>query len=232
MPHLLEMEGISKAYPGVQALSGVDFVLERGEIHALCGKNGAGKSTLIRVLGGVVAPDGGRILLDGEPVALASPAGAMARGIVVVHQELSLVPGLAVAENLFLGRPQAWLVRRGPILAAARAVLSRLDSAIDPAAPVASLSIAQAQTVEIAKALAREPASSSSTSPPRRWPRRTPSVCSPSCAVSPARGWGSFTSPTASPRSSAWPTALPCCATGARWRASRPAPWTAAASSS
>jgi ABC-type sugar transport system ATPase subunit len=157
MPHLLEMEGISKAYPGVQALSGVDFALERGEIHALCGKNGAGKSTLIRVLGGVVVPDGGRILLDGEPVALASPAGAMARGIAVVHQELSLVPGLAVAENLFLGRPQAWLVRRGPMLAAARAVLSRLDSAIDPAAPVASLSIAQAQTVEIAKALAREP---------------------------------------------------------------------------
>ena len=93
-PPLLTMEGITKTFPGVRALEHVDLRVERGEIHALIGKNGAGKSTLIRILGGVYQPDEGRILIGGQEVKLATPQAAIAQGIAIVHQELSLV-GLA-----------------------------------------------------------------------------------------------------------------------------------------
>src|SRR5258708_16916176 len=103
-PPLLTMEGISKTFPGVRALEDANLRVESGEIHALIGKNGAGKSTLIRVLGGVYQPDEGRIHIAGQEVKLATPRAAIAQGIALVHQELSLVPTLSVAENIFLGR--------------------------------------------------------------------------------------------------------------------------------
>ena len=87
---LLEVRGVTKAFPGVQALAGVDFVLQRSEVLALIGENGAGKSTLMKILAGVHRPDAGEIRLDGEPVELRSPKEALLRGIALIHQELSL----------------------------------------------------------------------------------------------------------------------------------------------
>ncbi|MGI9435808.1 MAG: sugar ABC transporter ATP-binding protein, partial [Geminicoccaceae bacterium] len=160
MPRLLEMSSITKGFPGVQALSGVDFTLDRGEVHALVGKNGAGKSTLIKVLGGVFAADGGRMVIEGQNVDLSTPHAAMEKGIAIVHQELSLVPHLNVAENIFLGRlgqGSGWWLRWTELATKAEIVLERLDSTIDPRATVQGLSVAQQQLVEIAKALARDP---------------------------------------------------------------------------
>ena len=100
---VLEVEGVSKSFPGVRALEEVSFELRAGEVHALLGENGAGKSTLIKILCGVHRPDSGTIRLGGEPVRVASPRHAQALGIAVVHQELVLEPYLSVAENVFLG---------------------------------------------------------------------------------------------------------------------------------
>src|SRR5438552_7668945 len=101
---LLAVRGLTKAFPGVCALDGVDFTLRRGEIHALMGENGAGKSTLIKVLTGVYRRDGGEILLGGRPIDARSPAEAQRLGISTVYQEVNLIPLLSVAEIFFLGR--------------------------------------------------------------------------------------------------------------------------------
>src|SRR5690242_17477980 len=101
---VLEMTGISKEFPGVRALSNVDFRLFPGEIHALLGENGAGKSTLIKVLTGVYEHDAGTVVLDGEPVHITSPLQAQKAGISTVYQEVNLCPNLSVAENIMLGR--------------------------------------------------------------------------------------------------------------------------------
>jgi ribose transport system ATP-binding protein len=101
---LLEMRGITKRFPGVVALDGVDFELEKGEVHVLLGENGAGKSTLIKMLSGAYQPDEGEILLNGEPVSISSATDAQERGISTIYQEFNLVPQLTVAENIFLGR--------------------------------------------------------------------------------------------------------------------------------
>src|SRR5215213_9983758 len=101
---LLQMRGISRTFPGVRALDGVDFTVRAGEVHALMGENGAGKSTLIKVLTGVYPRDAGDVLLDGRPVDPRSPNDAQHLGISTVYQEVNLVPTLSVAENLFLGR--------------------------------------------------------------------------------------------------------------------------------
>lgn len=155
------MEGISKSFPGVLALEHVDFDLEKGEIHALIGKNGAGKSTLIKLLGGVYQPDAGRIEVDGHEVHLHSPHAAMAHGIAIVHQELSCVPALNVAENIFLGRwprrPRTKTVDWKALHDGAVAMLKRLESNIDPRQQVGGLRVAEQQLVEIGKALSRDP---------------------------------------------------------------------------
>ncbi len=160
-PPLLEMEGISKGFAGVRALERVDLRCARGEVHAVVGKNGAGKSTLIKILGGVYAPDEGRISLAGTPVELPNPQAAIRQGIAIVHQEGSLVPALSVAENVFLGgwnlSGSEWRVRPAKLRQAAAALLARLTDDIDPHDPVSRLSVAQQQLVEIAKALARKP---------------------------------------------------------------------------
>src|SRR5215470_6359504 len=134
---LLRTEGLSKHYPGVDALVDVDFDLRAGEVHALFGENGAGKSTLISILAGANSPTRGRVLFQGQPVAFADVGEARARGIAAVFQEFSLVPQLSIAENLFLGDEPTY---RGPLggfvdrkreLKGARELLARLGFALD-----------------------------------------------------------------------------------------------------
>src|SRR5580693_10787855 len=102
--HILELRGITKDFPGVRAVNKVDLDLRRGEVHALIGENGAGKSTLMNILGGVLRPDAGEILVVDRPVRFANPAEANRSGIAVVFQELSLVPSLSIGENIYFNR--------------------------------------------------------------------------------------------------------------------------------
>ncbi|RZJ08305.1 MAG: sugar ABC transporter ATP-binding protein [Rubrivivax sp.] len=155
---LLSTHGVCKRFDNVVALSGVSLDLRAGEVHAICGENGAGKSTLMKILSGVYTPDEGRIEFDGEPLNGGGLAHAQALGIVMIHQELNLVPHLTVAENIFLGREpkRGWFVDREKQRDGARACLQRLGVTIDPDAEVSTLSIAQQQMVEIAKALSMQ----------------------------------------------------------------------------
>jgi ABC-type sugar transport system ATPase subunit len=153
---MLQLREISKSFPGVQALTRVDFSVVAGEIHALVGENGAGKSTLTKIIAGAYQPDAGQIELDGGPVRWASPAEAKRRGVHVIYQELVLFPNLSVAENVFLGNERrnafgALDHRRTAI--EARDILGRLGAHIDPGALVGELSVADQQMVEIARAL-------------------------------------------------------------------------------
>ncbi|GAA3135459.1 sugar ABC transporter ATP-binding protein [Planomonospora alba] len=152
---ILRMSGISKQFPGVQALDGVDFRLLPGEVHALMGENGAGKSTLIKVLTGVHDIDAGRIELDGAPVAFASPLQAQQAGISTVYQEVNLCPNLSVAENIFIGREPRRLgrIRWKQMRRRAAELLARLDLRIDVSAPLSSYSLAIQQMVAIARAV-------------------------------------------------------------------------------
>jgi ABC-type sugar transport system ATPase subunit len=150
---LLEMQGIRKQFGGVEALKGVDFALRAGEIHALVGENGAGKSTLMKVLSGVLSPDAGALRLDGRALRLRSVAEAQQAGIVMVYQELTLVPDLSVAENLFLGRLPP-VVRSQRLRERARLLLAQMDLRIDPAALVRSLGTGEQQLVAVARAFA------------------------------------------------------------------------------
>lgn len=101
---ILEMIDIKKSFSGIYALSGINFSLEMGEVHALLGENGAGKSTLIKVLGGIYKPDSGTIKINGQEVEINGVSDAQEKGIGIIHQEIVLVPYLTVAQNLFLGR--------------------------------------------------------------------------------------------------------------------------------
>ena len=105
---LFRMEGVSKRYGGVHALESADLEVKPGRIHAILGENGAGKSTLIKIMAGVVAPDEGRMFLDGRETSFASPAAANAAGIVCIFQELSLIPDLSVADNIVISNPPIW----------------------------------------------------------------------------------------------------------------------------
>jgi ribose transport system ATP-binding protein len=154
--HLVEMRDITKVFPGVVALDHAGFACEAGEVHALVGQNGAGKSTLMKILAGVYQPDGGEILIEGHPVRIASPYEAQRLGISIIYQELNLLPDMTIAENVFLGRePKGALgiVNGQKLEQQAHSVLHRLGVDIDPHLRLARLSVAQAQMVEIAKAL-------------------------------------------------------------------------------
>lgn len=155
---LLRMEGVCKRFDHVVALSGVALEVRRGEVHAICGENGAGKSTLMKILSGIYLPDGGEIRIDGAPVRCTGLQQAQELGIVMIHQELNLVPHLSVAENIWLGREprRGWFVDRERQREGARLCLQRLGVDLDPDAEVATLSIAQQQMVEIAKALSMQ----------------------------------------------------------------------------
>ncbi|WP_068412188.1 sugar ABC transporter ATP-binding protein [Planctomyces sp. SH-PL62] len=154
----MALNGLTRSFSGVRALKGVDLELRGGEIHALCGENGAGKSTLIQILGGVIRPDSGSIVVEGRPARFSNPAAAIAEGIAIIYQELSLVDEFTVAENLALGaepRVGPWIDRRAMVREARRR-LDELGFALDPKARVGSLTIGQRQQVEIAKALGRD----------------------------------------------------------------------------
>ncbi|MFI5808305.1 sugar ABC transporter ATP-binding protein [Streptomyces sp. NPDC051561] len=154
------MSGITKSFPGVRALDGVDLEVLPGEVHCLLGQNGAGKSTLIKVLAGAHQPDGGRITWSGEEVLLKSPIAAMRLGIATIYQELDLVEGLSVAENIFLGHEltaAGFVVRGRAGRARAAALLARLGHPeIGPGRRVGSLSAAQQQIVSMARALSHD----------------------------------------------------------------------------
>ena len=157
---LFVMEGVSKRFGGVRALSNADLVVEAGRIHAVLGENGAGKSTLIKIIAGVIAPDEGRMMLDGSPVAFAAPAAANAAGIACIFQELSLIPDLSVADNIAISNPprRFGLIDRRAQRRLAEQALARAGAAnIHPLALVKDLSLSRRQMVEIAKALARKP---------------------------------------------------------------------------
>ena len=156
MPPLLELERISKTFGGVTALRDVNFGLERGEIHGLVGENGAGKSTLMKIIAGVHPEYAGEMRLDGRPVRFASPKAALAAGIGMVHQELSAVHALSVAENVYLGAQPTdrlgridWrAMRRG-----AREHLQSLGIDIDPRTPMGALPLGMQQLVELSRVL-------------------------------------------------------------------------------
>ncbi|HTT41266.1 MAG TPA: sugar ABC transporter ATP-binding protein [Burkholderiales bacterium] len=157
---LVEMRGISKAFPGVRALEDVSLLIRAGQVHMLVGQNGAGKSTLVKVLCGATAPDRGQILFRGKPATLSSPADARALGIAVIFQEFSLVPYLDVAQNVFLGREfpgkLPGSINRRRMHAEAGRLLQMLGTELDTHTAVHRLGVAQQQMVEIAKALSQD----------------------------------------------------------------------------
>jgi ribose transport system ATP-binding protein len=152
---LLKMQHITKRFPGVLALSDVNFDVEAGEVHALLGENGAGKSTLMKILSGVYQRDAGEIVFKGRSVDFTTPRQAQLAGITTIYQELNQIPYLSVTENIFLGSE----IERGALLdwramhRQARELLARLHLDIDPRTPIADLGVGQQQMVEVAKAL-------------------------------------------------------------------------------
>lgn len=152
---ILRVEGISKGFPGVQALKDVHLEVRAGEVLVLVGENGAGKSTLMKILSGIYTRDEGTITFEGEEIELTSPLQAQQLGITIIHQELNMMPDLTVAQNIYIGREP----RKGPFVSE-RALnrrtdelLKRLDIKLDPRKKVGDLTVAEQQMVEIAKAL-------------------------------------------------------------------------------
>jgi ABC-type sugar transport system ATPase subunit len=154
-PPLLEMRQIYKSFPGVQALQHVSMTLHRGEVLGLVGENGAGKSTLVKVLGGAQLPDFGSVLMEGRPVHIGSPKLAQQAGISIIYQEFNLIPHLGVRENIFLGRENASMgfIRAAHERRATRTLFEKIGVKITPDVRCSELTVAQQQTVEIAKAL-------------------------------------------------------------------------------
>jgi len=157
MENILVLRNVSKTFPGVKALEGAHFELRPGEIHALMGENGAGKSTFIKIITGVYQHDSGDIFLDGKPVSINTPLDAQALGIAAIYQHVTCFPDITVAENIFMGHEKTtkpfgrvdWKTMNSE----ARKLLEQLDAKFDSRAEMGSLSVAQQQIVEIAKAL-------------------------------------------------------------------------------
>ncbi|KAF4406149.1 sugar ABC transporter ATP-binding protein [Streptomyces lycii] len=152
---LLRVQGVSKSFPGVQALQDMRLDLRHGEVLALVGENGAGKSTLMKLLSGIHTPDSGEFFLDGQPCRPEGPRHAQRLGISIIHQEFNLMPDLTVAQNIFIGREPRGrlLLRDGALDDRARELLDRLGLPLEPRWVVGTLTVAQQQMVEIAKAL-------------------------------------------------------------------------------
>jgi inositol transport system ATP-binding protein len=158
---LLEVSHISKAFPGVVALDDVSLRVEPASVHALIGENGAGKSTLMKIIAGLIAADAGELRLRGRALQPGSPRQALEDGIAMIHQELNLMPSLSVAENIWIGREPVnafGLISHRELHRRTRALLERLRIDIDAEAEVRTLSIAQRQLVEIARALSYDSA--------------------------------------------------------------------------
>ena len=158
-PALLEVRGLTKEYPGVRALNGVDFDVRPGEVHCIVGPNGAGKSTLIKCISGAVDPTDGEVLLDGEPLAHGNPSAAIGRGVATIYQELDLVADLRVADNIFLGHElrKRGFLDRARMRRETTALLKRIGhEAIAPNTRVSDLRPAGQQVVSIARSLSHE----------------------------------------------------------------------------
>lgn len=153
---LLHMELISKEFPGIHALTDVNFALDRGEVAALVGENGAGKSTLMKILCGLYQPTKGRIYLDGNEIYFHNPNDAKRAGVLMIHQEISLVQDFTVAENIFLGSlpRKRGLVDWKKLNEEAREQMEKLGYDLDPTVPVRHLSIARQQMIEICRGIA------------------------------------------------------------------------------
>lgn len=155
-PYLLEVANVSKAFPGVIALSNVELQVRPGTVLALMGENGAGKSTLMKIVAGIHKPDSGELRLKGQPVSFDTPLAALQAGIAMIHQELNLMPHMTVAENIWLGREPLnalHMVDHRLMHRQTEALLARLNIQLDPQETVGELSIASRQMVEIAKAV-------------------------------------------------------------------------------
>ena len=158
-PVAVRMTGISKSFGGIRALDGVDFDVHAGEVHALLGGNGAGKSTILKVLNGVHVPDEGAIEVAGQPLTSHSPEGARAAGIAMNFQEMSLIPTLSVAQNIFLtreARDARGMIDDADSVRRAQAIFDMLQVQVDPTALVGDLGAGQKQLTEIAKAISQE----------------------------------------------------------------------------
>ncbi len=158
---IIELRGISKSFPGVKALSGVDFDIYPGELHALCGENGAGKSTLIKVMTGAHTPDEGEILVNGQAISFSNPQQALSMGIACIYQELSIVPQLDVANNIFLGNiftkgKTGFIDKKRLYRDAAEILHDHVKLDVDPHEIAGRLSVAQQQMVEIGRALTKQ----------------------------------------------------------------------------
>lgn len=153
--YILEMTGIHKNFPGVKALDDVNLKVKRGEVHALMGENGAGKSTLMKILNGIYRPDKGIIRLKGETVKIINSHNAIQKGLAMIHQELTPVPHMTIAENIFLGkeRRKGFFADDKKMLHETKTLLSSLDFDFNPSVRMAELSVAHMQIVEIAKAV-------------------------------------------------------------------------------
>ena len=155
--YLLEMTGITKSFPGVKALDNISFNLKAGEVHTIMGENGAGKSTLMKILSGLYTADSGTIRIEGEEVHIHNTTKAIELGIGMVHQELSNVPEMTVAENIFLGKEpkNMGLVNYRKMNRDAEELLKPLNFAYPPTTRISRLSVSNAQLVEIAKVLSQ-----------------------------------------------------------------------------
>ncbi len=159
MEQYLEFEGIGKAFPGVQALKDISFKVRSGQIMALVGENGAGKSTLLKILSGDLAPDEGRISLNGEAVSFSDPYESLKKGISVIYQERQLVPAMSVMENIFLGALPVTKLKqldKRRLRKDAQEIIDKFNLPIDPTMPVGRLPVAYQQMVEIIKAYRRD----------------------------------------------------------------------------
>jgi ABC-type sugar transport system ATPase subunit len=157
--YILEVEDVRKEFPGVLALDRVQFRLRRGSVHALMGENGAGKSTLMKIVAGIYTPDTGNFRLRGEEIHLTSPLDALERGIAMIHQELNLMSPMTVAENIWIRREpknRFGFIDHGEMHRKTAALFKRLNIDIDPDVKVRTLSVANRQMVEIAKAVSYE----------------------------------------------------------------------------
>ena len=152
----LEVRGVSKQFPGVRALDDVPLRLRAGSVHALMGENGAGKSTLMKIIAGLIAPSAGEVRVRGEARQFAGPRDAMDQGIAMIHQELNLVPGMTVAENIWIGREprnRLGFVDHAALRRRTQALLDRLSIPLAADELVGNLVVANQQMVEIAKAV-------------------------------------------------------------------------------
>ena len=195
-PSAIRIRGLTKSFPGVAALRGVDLDIYQSEVHGLVGENGAGKSTLIKHLTGLYAADSGSIQLFGRALENARARALQQAGIGVIYQERAILPELTAAANVFLGRQKTWgpFLDRGATVRRFRELADRLGVALDPDARAGSLSVAGQQLLEIMRALEAEHRILIMDGQPRRWGRRSARSCMASSAACGATGFALFSS--------------------------------------